>query len=152
VAVVEHKHVELLHVGHQPVDPVPAERQQLPLAPVRAHRVDEADVVEHQRSDLERVLAQIRQIDGAVGEEAAEGDQRRETVPDGSPAEQSRLQPNPQMPLQATTQPGLADPVEVHGLGRARLVLAARDSRIELQIPDLALPPLARVVGEAQEP
>ena len=87
-----------------------------------------------------------------LGEEAAEGEQRRETAPGGGPAELAGLHPNAQMPLQAATQPSLRDLVEVQGIPPVRLVLAAGDPRVELQVPDLALPPIARVVGEAHQP
>ena len=53
------------------------------------------------------------------------------------------LHPDAQMPLQAATQPTLRNLVEVQGTGPAWLVLAAGNPRIELQIPDLALPPIA---------
>ncbi len=152
VSVVEYEHVELLDVGHQPVDPMRAELSPVAgPASVRAHRVDEAHVVEHQRTDPKRVLAQVGRVHATLGEKAAEGHDRAEPVLAGRPAEQAGLHPDTQMPLQTRSQPRLRYPVEVQGARPVGLVLAARDPRVELQVPDLALPPVARVVGEAQD-
>jgi hypothetical protein len=75
-----------------------------------------ADLVEHQRADGEGVLAEIRLVDSALGQEAAEGYKRCETAAGGRPAQQAALHPNPQMPLQAATQLSLGDLVEVQGI------------------------------------
>ena len=151
VAVVGHERVELLDVAQQRGEGAVGQRPSPVAAAVLAAPAQLAEEVQREDAHLGGAGGQARLVDAALGEEAAEQRERVEARPDGRPAQRAGLQADLAVPLQAVAQPGLFDREEViAGVHPYRLVLTQRDPAVELGVPEVVLPPLARVVGDRE--
>ena len=110
-----------------------------------------AEVIQHQRPHLGRLISQPRAWHGAAGQEGIEDGCRGDPQLDRAPGQGPGFQPHLAVPLEPKAQPSGGDLAEV-GRVAARLVRALRDPRVGSGSPYLALPPRARVISSRQQP
>ena len=105
-----------------------------------SHRGDLAAPAEDQVAQGFAILGQVRVLDAAVLQVAAELADRDQVGAGAGHRQRAGLHLHPEEVLQPVAQPQRVDVDEVAGM-RARLVLAQRDAGVAVSVPNLASPP-----------